>query len=119
MHNYTVALYLSQQIQVTTYSIQDELYKLEPKMMMHRVNVEQLEDSMKLLEKNLEEFKLEMMVCIYVCITSNVRVTYSIIHPCMPVYICTVIYWLIAVLLQLSTQKMCMQLLYKWSYLMR
>ena len=71
MHNYAVALYLSQQIQVTTYSIQDELSKLESKVMMHRVNVEQLEDSMKLLEKNLEEFKLEMMVCMYVPVTSG------------------------------------------------
>ena len=33
--------------------------------MIHKVNVEQLEDSMRLLEKNLEEFKLEMMVGIY------------------------------------------------------
>ena len=29
--------------------------------MMHKVNVEQFKDSMRLLEKNLEEFKLEMM----------------------------------------------------------
>ena len=57
-----VALYLSQQIQALTHSIQDELSKLESKVTTHKVNVEKLEDSINLLEKNLEEFKLEMMV---------------------------------------------------------
>ena len=78
-------MFLYQQIQVTTHSIQDELVKLESKMMMHKVNVEQLEDSIKLLEKNLEGFKLEMMVCLYIPVT--LRVTCSIIHPYTRVHI--------------------------------
>ena len=49
--------------------------------MMHKVNVEQLEDSMRLLEKNLEEFKLEMMVGIYQRI--------SIYHAAINMYIHT------------------------------
>ena len=49
--------------------------------MMHKVNVEQLEDSMRLLEKNLEEFKLEMMVGIYQRI--------SIYHASINMYIRT------------------------------
>ena len=36
--------------------------------MMQKRNIEQLENKMKLLELNIEEFKLEKMVSIYACI---------------------------------------------------
>ena len=55
-------------IQAVTRSVQDELSKLEFKVMMQKRNVEQLENKMKLLELNIEEFKLEKMVYIYVYI---------------------------------------------------
>ena len=50
------------QMQAVTHTIHDELCQLESKVKMHKANVEQLENNMKLLEKNLEDFKLEIMV---------------------------------------------------------
>ena len=49
---------LAKQIQAVMRKLQDEFSKLETEVMMRKVNVEQLENSMKLLEKNYEEFSL-------------------------------------------------------------
>ena len=49
-------------VQVVKHKIRDELCELESKVMVHKINAERLQNSMKLLEKNLEEFTLEMMV---------------------------------------------------------
>ena len=62
MYTYIFAKQIQQAV---TRSVQDELSKLEFKAMMQKRNVEQLENKMKLLELNLEKFKLEKMVHIY------------------------------------------------------
>lgn len=49
-------------MQVVTRQLQDEFYQLNSKLMMLKVNVENLEYNVKLLDNNLEKFKLEMMV---------------------------------------------------------
>ena len=65
---YVYIYLLNKYIQAVTRSVQDKLSKLEFKVLMQKRNVEQLENKMKLLKLNLEEFKLEKMVYIYVCV---------------------------------------------------
>ena len=62
MCNIIICIFAKLIQQAVTRSVQDELSKLEFKVMMQKRNVEQLENKIKLLELNLEEFKLEKMV---------------------------------------------------------
>ena len=72
MCNISVYIFAKLIQQAVTRSVQDGLSKLEFKVMMQKRNVEQLENKMKLLELNLEEFKLEKMVYIYAYVRTYV-----------------------------------------------
>ena len=60
----TLYVLLYKQIQAVTHTIHNELCQLESKVRIHKSSAERLENNVKLMEKNLADFKLEIMVCV-------------------------------------------------------